>query len=731
MRLRTHYLLLAFSIVLPIAVFCGIALKLLQDAQHDSAIQRITESASLTAQVIDADIERAQSVLKVLASSHALAGRDLARFYTEAKHASAAPGGWIILYDTDGQQLVNTRRPFGEALPMRPDPEQVTRMLASGRGQVTGIKWGAALNNHYVMVETPILAPDGRRYVLGQAFSPGYFAHAFSRRPLPPSWRIAILDRDGIIIARSAREADFIGKQVRPTTLQVINASRSGVFKHASGDGTEVYDAYTRSSLAGWSIIIGAPVAEINGAVWRGVSMIAAGLFIALLAALTLAVFAGRHVVSFVAQASAAAAALGRGDKLGGMPRSAIHELELLNDAIHDADKRLQAEMVSRAAAEAERNDLLVLEKEARARAEAQNTAKDEFLAMLGHELRNPLSAVAGAVEILERGNAVGPDAQLRARDVLRRQTGHLRKMVDDLLEVNRALMGKLTLSTEAVDLAEVARRCLDTLHASGRTAGFTVSFEAEPSAVRADPARLLQVIDNILDNAIKYSPAGGQLALSVRRDGAAALLSVRDSGQGIPPELLPSVFDMFVQGSQSLQRASGGLGIGLSLVRRLVEMHGGEVGIDSAGVGQGTTVTVRLPLLEQAAETAPLALPAPQARRRRVVLVEDNQDAREMMSMLLELHACDVHSADSGPEGIALARSTAPELAFIDIGLPGMDGYAVARALKDDPGTAHIELIALTGYGSESDRQRALEAGFSHHFTKPIRLEDLQLALA
>lgn len=730
MRLRTHYLFLAFSIGLPIAVFCGIAIKMLQDAQHDSAVQRITESASLTAQVIDADIDRAQSVLKVLASSHALAQGDMARFHEEAKHASATPGGWIILYDTHGQQLINTRRAFGEALPIRPDPEEVTKMLASGRGQVSGIKWGAALKSNFVMVETPILAPNGRRYVIGHAFSPDYFAHAFSRRPLPPSWRISILDRNGVIIARSKREADFIGKQVRPTTLQVINGSRSGVFKHSSGDGTYVYDAFTRSDLAGWSIIIGAPVAEINGTVWRGVSVISAGLFIALLAALTLAVFAGRHVVSFVAQASAAAAALGRGDELSAMPQSGIRELESLNDAIRDASDRLQAEMASRAAAEAERNELLVLEKQARAKAEGQNTAKDEFLAMLGHELRNPLSAVASAVEILDRGAAVGPQAEARARDVLRRQTGHLRKMVDDLLEVNRALMGKLTLRAEQVDLADVARRCIDTLHASGRTAGFDVQVDLAPAPVCADPARLLQVLDNILDNALKYSPGGGLVALSVRREGALAVLSVRDNGQGIPADLLPSVFDMFVQGSQTLQRASGGLGIGLALVRRLVELHGGEASIASAGPGQGTTLTVRLPLSEQACEAVPAPAP-PAARRRRVVLVEDNKDAREMMSMLLELHACDVHAADSGPEGIALARGTQPELAFIDIGLPGMDGYAVARALKDDPGTAHIELIALTGYGSESDRQRAREAGFSHHFTKPIRLEDLQLALA
>jgi signal transduction histidine kinase len=731
MRLRFHYFLLAFSIVVPVAVFCSIALHMLQNVQHDSSIKRIEESAVLTARVIDADVYRAQSVLKVLANSHALAQGDLRAFHQEAHNASAAPGGWIILYDSSGQQLVNTRLPFGEALPARPDPDAVAAMLASGHGQVSGIKWGTALQNHYVIVETPILAADGRRYVIGQAFSPAFFANAFVGRALPPSWQITILDRAGNIIARSDHAAQFVGKQVDPATLKLIGHARSGVMRHRAGDGTEVYDAYTRSALSDWSVIIGAPVTEINATVWQGVTVIGAGLAIALLAALTLAVVAGRQLVKFVERASCAARALGRGDQPPSMPRSGVPELEGLNEAIREAAQRLHSEMGSRAAAENERNALLVLEKQARARAEEQNAAKDEFLAMLGHELRNPLSAVTSAVAILDRGAAIEPAVAARARDVLRRQSEHLRKMVDDLLEVNRALMGKLTLEKRRIDLAEVVRRCVDTLHARGRTAGFEIALDSEPSPVCADPARLQQVVDNILDNAIKYSPDGGLLRICVRHAGAQVELRVCDTGQGIPAHLLPSVFDIFVQGAQNLQRAGGGLGIGLSLVRRLVEMQGGSVCIESAGQGHGASVTVRLPLLTAPAPAAPEVPATPAERRRRVMLVEDNDDAREMMSMLLELHACEVIAAASGPDGIALAHSGSPELAFIDIGLPGMDGYAVARALKADPRTAHIELIALTGYGSERDRNMASDAGFKRHFTKPIKLEDLQDALA
>ncbi len=730
MRLRSHYLILAVAIVLPVAVFCGIALKMLQDAQHAFAVQRISESVSRTAQAIDADIYRAQSVLRVLASSHALATGDMATFYGEARHASANPGGWIILYDETGQQLINTRRPFGDSLPMRPDPEAVTRMLASGSGQVSDMRWGSVLKNHFVMAETPILAPNGKRYVIGQAFSPEFFAHTISGRDIPANWRVAILDRAGTIIARSDRADHFVGKRARPATIAGISRSHTGVFKHVSSDGVELYDAYTRSAQSGWSIIIAAPVSEIDAAVWKGVSVITVGLAISLLAALTLTILGGRHLIDFVARASQAAASLGRGDEVSSTPRSAIEELEGLNDAMREASLRLQAEIGSRAAAEKERNELLVLEQKARARAEEQNSAKDEFLAMLGHELRNPLSAVASAVAILDRGASIDPATAAKARDVLRRQTNHLRKMVDDLLEVNRALMGKLTLEAAPLDLADVVGRCVDTLHASGRTARFEVTVEVVQSVVAGDAARLQQVVDNILDNAIKYSPDGGRLAVRLRHVDDQVELSVSDTGQGISAALLPTVFDIFVQGTQSLQRASGGLGIGLSLVRRLVDMHGGSVDIASAGAGRGTTVTVRLPRLA-ASELVVEPAPAPAAeRRRRVMLVEDNDDAREMMAMLLELHACEVMAAASGPAGIKLAREAQPEMAFIDIGLPDMDGYALARALKGDPRTAHIELIALTGYGSERDRSKAADAGFKHHFTKPIKLEDLQVAL-
>jgi signal transduction histidine kinase/ActR/RegA family two-component response regulator len=729
MKLRTYYVVLVLVLVVPAAVFGGIAINMLWHAQHAAALARVQENVRLVRMVIDADIHRAQSVVDTLANSHALATGDMASFYEELRDANAGPGAWLILYDTSGQQLLNTRHPFGTTLPRRPDPQQVDEMLRSGSGLVSGIKWGAELKNNFVIAEQPISAPSGKRYVLAQAFSPAFFTRAFAGRELPPSWLVGVYDRDGVIIARS-READrFVGKRAKPELVKALSSARRGMLRHVNSDGTDVYEVFTQSQLAGWSILIGAPVSEIDGPVWRGASLMAAGLCLAVAAALTLAAIFGRRLVHFVASASAAARRLGQGGQVALLAPVHIHELDELNGAIREADLRLREEMRSRARAEHERNELLVLEQQARAKAESQNEAKDEFLAMLGHELRNPLSAIANAVRVLDSSRPVAEATAVRVRQVLLRQTNHLAKLVDDLLEVNRVLMGKFTLDLMLVHLDEVVKRSVDALQSSGRTAGFDVRVQTVAATIRADPTRLVQIVDNVLDNALKYSPEGGLLEITVQQMGDHAELVVRDSGIGIAAELLPTVFDMFVQARQPLQRAQGGLGIGLSLVRRLVSLHNGRVAIASPGLGHGATVTIGFPLLAGVLPQAAAAV-TPALAPRRVLLVEDNDDAREMMAMLLETCGCQVLTAADGGAGIELAIAQLPDLALIDIGLAGADGYAVARELKRDPRTRHIPLIALTGYGSERDREQALAAGFTRHFTKPISLEHLHAAL-
>ncbi|WP_332877949.1 ATP-binding protein [Massilia sp. S19_KUP03_FR1] len=731
MRLRAYYIILVAALVLPVAAVCALAVNLLWHVQHDAAIDRVRENVRLVRLVIDGDLYRAQSVMRTMANSQALASQDMARVYREMQAMNAGSGAWMVLYNEQGEQILNTRLPYGSAgsaLGVRPQPGEVAQMLAAGKGWITGMRWRAALKNSFVAVEEPIDLGSGRRYVLAQAYSPAWFTSAFTGRALPPGWIAGLADRNGAVIARS-ESPPRSGARIKPELLRALDDARTDVLRHRNVEGVEVYDVFTHSRLAGWSVTIGAPVDGIDRPVWTSALMILGGMVFAFVLALVLTALFGQRLVRYVGRAALAARRVGRHDDVAALAPSGVREFDMLNSAIMEANARLRGEMRSRLLVEDERNALLAEAQRARGHAEAQNAAKDEFLAMLGHELRNPLGAVSNAVRVLDSERA-SPAMQLRARQVLLRQSDHLAKLVDDLLDVNRVLMGKFTLAPHRIDLAAVVQRSLETLDGVGRTARFTVQTSVQPAWVEADPTRLAQIVDNVIDNAIKYSPDGGVLALTVRSAGAFAELVVTDAGVGVAPDLLPHVFDMFVQASQPLQRAQGGLGIGLSLVRRLAEMHGGSASLTSGGLGQGSRFTLRLPLAQEgAAAVAPPVL-ASAALPRRVLLVEDNDDARETMSMLLATCGCTVLAAANGPDGVALAASGQPALGFIDIGLADMDGYAVARALRADPRTRTMRLIALTGYGSTRDRDAALAAGFDLHLTKPISLEQLVAAL-
>jgi len=730
MRLRAYYMILVAALVLPVGAVCALAVNQLWHVQHDAAIDRVRENVRLVRLVIDGDLYRAQSVMRTLVHSKALAARDMPAVYREMQAMNAGSGAWMVLYDESGQQILNTRLPYGSELGKRPNPSEVTRMLATGRGWITGMRWRAALNNSFVGVEEPVDLGPGQRYVLTQAYSPAWFSRAFTGRELPPGWMAGVADRDGAVISRNLSQAKP-GARITPELQQAMASARRDVLRHVNVEGTEVYDVFTHSQLAGWSVMIGAPVDGIDRPVWTSALVILGGMVFAFALALLLTALFGGRLVRYVGRAALAARRLGRHDDVAPLAPSGVREFDLLNSAIIEANARLRDEMRSRLLAEDERNALLLEAQRARSHAEAQNAAKDEFLAMLGHELRNPLGAVSNAVRVLDSTKASAA-MQERARHVLLRQSDHLSKLVDDLLDVNRVLMGKFTLERRPLDLAVVVQRSLEALHAAGRTARFDLETQLAPAWVEADPTRLAQIVDNVIDNAIKYSPDGGVLAISVRQHGAFAELVVRDQGVGIAADLLPAVFDMFVQASQPLQRAQGGLGIGLSLVRRLTEMHGGSADLASPGLGQGSIFTLRLPLAAQPAAPLPAA-PAgsAQLQLRRILLVEDNDDARDTMAMLLATCGCDVLAAANGPDGIALAQATPPELGFIDIGLPEMDGYAVARALRADPRTRAMRLVALTGYGSARDRDAALAAGFDLHLTKPISLDQLASVLA
>jgi PAS domain S-box-containing protein len=372
-----------------------------------------------------------------------------------------------------------------------------------------------------------------------------------------------------------------------------------------------------------------------------------------------------------------------------------------------------------------------------RRRVEALEEAErqmNEFLAMLAHELRNPLAPIRNALSVLQM-TAPAQGKEAWARNIIDRQLTHMTRLVDDLLDVSRITSGKITLHREPIDLrdaiataVEASRPLIDARHHR-----LEVTVPPEPLRMSADATRLAQVVVNLLNNAAKYTPEGGHIRLSLDSNGSQAIVRVRDNGMGITPELLPHVFDLFMQGQRSLDRSEGGLGIGLTLVHRLAHMHGGSVEAHSAGTGRGSEFVVRLPLAGADAPADPgpdRSKPAP-APGRRVLVVDDNADSAESMCLLLGMWGHEARVARSPQDALAVAAEFRPELVLLDIGLPGMDGYELAGRLREMPGGNAAMMVAVTGYGHEDDRRRSERAGFSAHLVKPVAVPNLQRVLA
>lgn len=354
---------------------------------------------------------------------------------------------------------------------------------------------------------------------------------------------------------------------------------------------------------------------------------------------------------------------------------------------------------------------------------------KDEFLAMLAHELRNPLAPIRNASELLSRVMPGEPRLQA-STGIIKRQITHLTRLVDDLLDVSRITRGRIELQRKPLELGPVIAEALESVEPLLREKRHVVSVHVgrEPLHVNADNARLVQCIGNLLTNAGKYTDAGGRIVIELRREGSQASLAITDNGAGIPADVLPQIFELFVQSSRTLDRAQGGLGIGLSVVRRLVEMHGGSVSARSPGPGLGSTFSLRLPLIDPVQDDAdPESLPdiAP----KRILIVDDNTDAANSLASILELDGHNARTAYTSSDALEYAAGFDPDVVLLDIGLPGMDGYEVARQLRARGLKAQI--VALTGYGRPEDIERARGAGFDAHLVKPVDLQSLALALA
>ena len=718
MRLRSHMMLLAAGAMAPllaVALVSGlILLKHERESVERDAVGRVR--AAMTA--VDEALRGAINSLDVLATSIHLKDGNTRAFHEESIRVLAGQPDWLSigLSSTQKLQLSDAMLPFGEPIALVAAEGAQDLALQSGKPAVSDVVVDRTSGSPTVVISYPVVQDGSVRYLLTVPLRLEPFSNLLRAQQLPSDWVIALVDRTQRFIARLPVRPP--GDLASASFREAIAKAPQGFFRGVTTEGLQSFTPYVTSPVSGWVLGVAMPASLVNAGVSQLAVTLLTGLAAATLVAWVLALWMTARLAAPITAMAAASEALQRGDPVA-LPDTdeSIREVAQLQNALRAA-----------ARAAVERESLLEREKAA---LRSADRSKDEFLAMLSHELRNPLGALTTAAHVLQKA----PPAEAmsaRARGVVARQTAHMAKLINDLLDVSRIQMGKLDLRLARMNLGEVVSAIVDDWRNAGRLAQHQLVLQATAVWVDADRERIEQVLSNLLDNALKFTPAGRSVAVHVGQSGTEAVLTVHDQGSGISAADLARMFGLFNQGEQGLDRAKGGMGIGLALVKRLVEMHGGTVTAASAGAGQGALFTVRLP-----ATSAPQALPADVVpsttaiAARRILVVDDNDDVRQMMVSALTLAGHDVVEADSGSSALTAALTTPPDIALIDIGLPDIDGYQVANRLRSDAAGKHIVLIAVTGYGLPADEQRAAESGFIAHLSKPLDLEDLESVLA
>jgi signal transduction histidine kinase len=716
MKLRSHLLLLAFASAAPVMVLAVVIAILVVKQERDTVRDAAGDRVVAVMSAVDAELRGSIATVRAMAASPALERGDLKAFHAQASRILGTHPDWrtFTLARPDGQRLLDAGNLPGADLGKVVDPGSFELALKQGDVVIGRVTLGPGGRYHGIPLRMPVRGTDGAtHYVLTVVLKPEAFADVLREQRLPEGWVVNLIDGAHQTIARLPPLP--AGTLASESLRGALARAPSGWFRGRTLEGTDVYTPYATSNLSGWALGIGMPAQTVDAAAWRSLWLVIAMVLIATGVAAGLAVLVGWRIAKPIAALATAADESGRG-RAAFPRRTPIAELDSLSAALDRA-----------AAAGRERQELIEREKAA---LQAADRAKDEFLAMLSHELRNPLAALTTAAHVLKLAK---PDhaAAIKARAVVERQTKHMARLVGDLLDISRVVMGKVQLERERLNLADAVGALFNVWRASGRLERHKVALDLSPVWVDADRARIEQIASNLLDNAIKFTPGGKRIIVAVRPEGERALLTVTDEGEGLAPEATVRMFDLFVQGERGLDRSAGGMGVGLALVKRLTELHGGTVLATSPGVGRGATFSVRLPAVLPPAEEKAAAPAARGAPARHIVIIEDNDDTRQMLNEALTLYGHVVREARDGASGLALVAAAQPDVALIDIGLPDVDGYEVARRVRASPGGRRMGLIALTGYGQAEDQQRAFDAGFDAHLTKPVAPERLKQVMA
>ncbi len=721
MTIRSHLLLLVAGAFVPLLVFAVTITSFSWWQQRNALELRYLERVRAMTIALDSEIDATTRVLRALGGSPELGAEGMDHFVERMRRILAAQPLWTTL--AVGTADWSDVRAVGRApdTPSHPaiDSQTLKRVRDTQLPAISGLVHSPE-GRFETQLALPVVRDGAVRYVLLVIVDQSTWLKFMSQYPVGTGATLALIDQNGVIIARTLNNERWVGKPAAPVLLAKSRETAESAWRGRGLEGQSFYSAHARSVRWGWTIANGIPADTVEAALLDSSALLAGGAFITIGLAVLLAFLFGRRIEKPITALGDSARALALGSAEPPRTPSGIDEVDKVEHAFEESGARLRER-------QQDLNHALEGEQAARKEAEQASRAKDEFLAMLGHELRNPLNAIATAVGVLHHVDPKG-DHGVRSREIIDRQIVSLRELVDDLLDVARVTSGKIVLNTKPVDLAKVARRTVMMMSASGKLGRHRLQADYLEAWVAGDETRLEQTLTNLVENAAKYTPEGGSILVRVRAQASDAVLEVEDTGMGIARDLLPRVFDLFTQGERTIDRAQGGLGLGLALVHRLVELHGGSITAESAGSGKGARFTVRLPLLEAPKETRGVEEPAKSAHGRglRIVVVEDNEDGRETLSMLLRIGGHEVHEADSGPSGVDRITGTRPDVAIVDIGLPGFDGYEVARRARAADATRSVRLVALTGYGQDEDRRHARAAGFDWFLVKPADMEAL-----
>jgi len=725
--LRAHLLLLVIGTLVPTLAVMGFLVRRVVSDNREAIERRLLEAAHAEAILVDAELTGTIRALQGLGLSDRLTADDISSFYAQAQELLPMQPTWtaVTLSDPAGHQIAHTSRPLGDALATVIDRDSFARAVESKTPAIGNLRTGQITGVNGFPVRVPIVRDGSVKYVVSAWITSRSFASVLrSEASLPDEWTRGVVDPSGVVVARSRDPERFVGQKGTSRFLARYESADQGVYRDTALDGTFVYGAFSRAPMSRWIAGVAVPASLVDAPFTQSMITLAGVALLLLAVGGGGTYFISRRIEQDISVSAAEAEALASG-RMPARSSSRVTELQRLFDALAESAALLDAR-------QRERDEQVANADAARAAAEAADRAKDQFLAMLGHELRNPLAPALTAIHLMKaRGVAEG----VREREVLERQIRHMARLVDDLLDVSRLQRGSIELRRERFDLTEVVARAVEMTMPLFTEKQHRLQVDVPAGLmVHADRIRIAQVLSNLLANAAKYTNPHGQITLRAARDAEQIVIECRDNGIGMTPDLVPHVFDLFVQGQRGLDRQQGGLGLGLAVARTLIELHGGTITAQSDGPAHGSRFVVRLPA---ASAEAPQVIPpdvvrdtTPTRPNGPIIIVDDNRDALDTLLDTLKDAGHEVFGASTSGEALDLAARLRPRIAVLDLGLPEVDGFDLARALRTQSDGGPLRLIALTGYGQEQDMAAARKAGFDVFFVKPVEIPALLAAV-